>query len=322
MWFQDVMGFAEESPEQVRTNIELDGETLVSRVNGRRVRCGRLETPNLVELRLATAGTTQCGTPIVTEVVADVAALHRDTGNAGALFQAASQFNLLEMTNPDVTPEKGVGIYQHDPTQGPACAIACGGGTIFRNYFAQVDGQLGQTATRQIDCLADLGAALGGPGLWDMRNGYALATEAGLRQVNARLEAAREEDRDELRGLLRIGVQHDVEVIGQNYLVTQVYGSAMPVAYGGPPPHQWEPLARLVLEASYEATILTARRCGIDRVYLTLLGGGVFGNDKTWIEDSVLRALSMAGGLDVRIVSRGRSSPAVRRIIQGVSRIA
>ncbi len=316
MWFERLMGFVEESPDQVRANIEHDGETLVSRVNGRRVTCGRLETPSLAELRRSTVSLTQGGAQTATEVVGDVTALHEDPGNAGALFQAASQFNLLEMTDHDVTPEQGVGIYECDRTQGPACAIACGGGTILRNYFVQVDGQIGQTASRQIDCLADLGAALGGPGLWDMRNGYALATDAGLRQANAHLTAASEEERDELRGLLRIGVQHDVEVIGTDHLVTQVYGSAMPVAYGEPRPSQWEPLARLVLEASYEATILTARKCGIDHVYLTLLGGGVFSNDDAWIEDSVLRALSMADGLDVRIVSHRQSSPAVRRIIE------
>ena len=35
----------------------------------------------------------------------------------------ASQFNLLEMTVPGIIPEKGVGIYEFDKTQGSACAI-------------------------------------------------------------------------------------------------------------------------------------------------------------------------------------------------------
>jgi len=39
---------------------------------------------------------------------------------APAPFQVASQFNLLEMTGPSVTPEHGVARYAHDPTQGPA----------------------------------------------------------------------------------------------------------------------------------------------------------------------------------------------------------
>ena len=38
---------------------------------------------------------------------------------AGALFQVASQFNLLEMVSPDVTPEHGVSGYAHDLTLGP-----------------------------------------------------------------------------------------------------------------------------------------------------------------------------------------------------------
>ncbi len=314
MWFERLMGFAEESPSQVRANVEHDGEFLISRANGRRVRCGRLTIPSLAELRQHAVGVRE-GRTTVTEVIGDVRLLHEDPRNAGALFQAASQFNLLEMMDPSVTPEKGVGIYEHDPTQGPACAIACGGGTIFRNYFAPLGDQLGQTASLQIDCLADLGATLGGPGLWDMRNGYALASVEGLHNVNARLAAASDDERDDLRGLLRIGVQHDVEVLGTDHLVTQVYGSALPVTYGKPPRPLWEPLARLILEASYEATILVARQRQIDTVFLTLLGGGVFGNDDVWIGDSVLRALSMAGGLHVRIVSYGRPSPCVGRIL-------
>jgi len=316
MWFERLMGFAEESPEQVRANIEHDGEFLISRVNGHRVRSGRLSIPSLAELRQQVPDLAQ-GRPRVSEVVGDVRLLHQDPRNAGALFQAASQFNLLEMTGPKVTPERGVGIYEHDHTQGPACAIACGGGTIFRNYFVPLEGQVGQTAERQVDCLAELGNALGGPGLWEMRNGYALATTKGLKKVNRRLEAASAGDRDELRGLLRIGVQHDVEVLGTDHRVSQVYGAALPVAYGDgrPPRGLWEPLARLVLEASYEATVLVARAHHIETVCLTLLGGGVFGNDDRWIGDSVLRALSMAGGGDIRIVSYGRPNPVVRRIL-------
>jgi len=110
-----------------------------------------------------------------------------------------------------------------------------------------------------------------------------------------------------------------VEVLGTDHLVTQVYGAALPVGYGNPPKALWEPLARLVLEASYEATVLAARERGIDTVYLTLLGGGVFGNRDAWIQDSILRALPMAGGLDLRIVSHKESNATVRRIVQAAS---
>jgi hypothetical protein len=305
-WFQREMGFREEDPDQVRANLALEGEEIVSRVNGARLGCGRLELPSLAELRAAdsSASTAAC---TVAEVIGDVTALHRDPGNAGALFQVASQFNLLEMVGPSVTPEQGVGIYDQDRTQGPACAIACGGGTIYRNYFLPFLDGVGQTAERQVDCLADLEAELG-PGLWRMRNGYALATEAGLREIGARLAGSDAAERDRLRGLLRVGLHRDVEVLGAEHRVTQVYGSALPVAYGRLPSRLWEPFARLVLEASYEATLRAARTTGAATVFLTYLGGGAFGNDEAWIADAIGHALDRVGGLDVRLVSYGRPS--------------
>ena len=44
----------------------------------------------------------------VSTVVGDVGRLHRESATKNALFQVASQFNLLEMVGPDVTPEDGV----------------------------------------------------------------------------------------------------------------------------------------------------------------------------------------------------------------------
>ena len=75
------------------------------------------------------------------------------------------------MVTPNTTPEHGVGIYENDRTQGPACSIAAGAGTIFRNYFAMVGGQIGQTASQQIDCLAEIEHEFGND-LWRMQNGY------------------------------------------------------------------------------------------------------------------------------------------------------
>ena len=162
MWFETLTGFPEESPQQVRENITVDGHALKSHVNGKVLVCGQLETPTLAELRERVhASGHKSGKISVREVVANVQHLHTNESNAGSLFQVASQFNLLEMVSPSVTPEHGVGIYEHDPTQGPACAIAAGAGTIYRNYFAIVNGQTGQSARNQIDCLADIGAALG-----------------------------------------------------------------------------------------------------------------------------------------------------------------
>lgn len=310
MWFRDLTGFDETDRPTVHAQLRLDRDRLTSLVNGRTIGVGSLTTPSLAELRSRTDDRGPAG---VTEVIADVADLHTDPGNAGATFQVASQFNLLEMPSPSRTPDHGVSDYEHDRTQGPACAVSCGGGSIYRNWFVPVGDQIGQSARHQIDCLADLGLALGNDdgSLWTMTNGYCLANHSGLDRITALLQAASEEERDGLMGLLRIGVHANVEVTRNDagHHVTQIYGSALPVAYGEPPAHQWEPFARLVLDASYEATLraahLNAAATGNSTVFLTRLGGGVFGNDQGWITDAIDRASDLVGeGLDLRVVVR------------------
>jgi hypothetical protein len=136
-------------------------EPLPLLVNGKDYGIGDLELVPLQSLRERVESTGGLpGRLKVSVVTGDVRQMHRSPENAGALFQVASQFNLLEMVSPTVTPEQGVTRYQHDRTQGPACAIAAGAATIYRNYFASVGGSHGQTAERQLDGLADLGATL------------------------------------------------------------------------------------------------------------------------------------------------------------------
>ncbi|MFZ1474907.1 MAG: hypothetical protein WAV79_18470 [Anaerolineae bacterium] len=299
---------------------------LISHVNGRAMVHGQLETPTLGELRERVhASGYQSGKMSVREIVANVQQLHTEVANAGALFQVASQFNLLEMVSPDVTPERGVGIYDHDHTQGPACAIAAGAGTIYRNYFAMVNGQIGQSASNQIDCLADVGAALGNTAgrLWEMRNGYALASQRGLAEITHRLQASSERELDELRQLLRIGLQWNTQVTldKAKHTVSQAYCSALPVTYSTHPAPLWAAFARLILEAAYEATIcagiLNALSSGNKSVFLTLLGGGAFGNTTEWIMSAIQRALNLNryADLDVAIVSYGASNPQVQQLL-------
>lgn len=327
MWFEDLVGFRETSGDDVRRRLIVESEVMTSTVNGRRMRCGTLELASLAELRDRTADA-GFGSPNLRlrQAVGDAKSLHRDPSNAGALFQAASQFNLLEMVSPNVTPEAGIAGYQNDPTQGPACAVACGAGTIVRNYFADVEGRMGQSAKHQIDCLADVAAHLypiGAPA-WTMTNGYAMFSERGLNQLDERLAGMPEAGLDDVRARLRIGVHHGVEVTTAptGHTVTQAYCSALPVAYNRRlPKAAFEAFARLVLEASYEATLraaaLNAERSGNPSVYLTMLGGGVFGNDDGWIIDAIDRACTLLSGLplDVAIVAYRTPSPAVTALI-------
>ena len=327
-WFERLTGFRETGYADTRAQLAIEGRQLVSKVNGQRYGIGDLELVSLQTLRdRVRAGDAQSGTLSVRNISGDVRALHADPEFAGALFQVASQFNLLEMVGPDVTPEQGVTRYQHDRTQGPACAMAAGAATIYRNYFAPVAGEAGQTRDRQLDGLADIGTALGSAlgmpvsALWTMRNGYALGTEAGLAAIGQHLRGLDENGRDALRATVSIGLHSDVEVTDGDVLprqrVSQAFCSALPVAYSRVRAELWQPFAQLVLEAAYEATLLAAllmpRRDAPRTVLLTRLGGGAFGNDVGWIDSAMHRAMTqvLQFDLDVRIVNYGAPSTAM-----------
>lgn len=319
-WFEGLFGFREQSPVQVRVKLFVDGSELRSSANGATYQIGTLETPSLGELRARAS--TQAAPPgpmRVRNVIGEAGALHADPANAGALFQVASQFNLLEMVSPGVTPEDGVTRYVHDRTQGPACSLAAAAATVYRNYFVPVGDTIGQTNDNQIDCLRHIHALLANDdeSLWTMRNGYALPTAQGLRQFNPRFAALDEPGRDDLRAALRIGLHRDVEVTRGNsgHLVSQSFCSALPLRYSDTVSDEWKSFARLILEATYEATLLAAaenaaRNDGAP-VYLTLVGGGVFGNDPAWIAHAMRRAFERLANiaLDVRIVHYRRVNP-------------
>ena len=201
---------------------------------------------------------------------------------------------------------------------------------LFRSCVP-VGEQIGQTANCQLDGLQDVGKHLSQvlgcavPDLWEMRNGYALATQRGLQLISEHLSQISAQQREALSGLLRIGLHQDVEVTDSPTLpgprVSQAFCSALPVAYGRVAPVHWEGFARLVLVAAYEATllagVLNARRGASNVVLLTSLGGGAFGNAPQWIHDAMARALDLASGhdLDVRLVSYGPPSAEFRSLV-------
>jgi hypothetical protein len=210
-WFERLTGFREGDYASTQRRLVVDGDELGSTANDKRYGIGNLSLPTLAELRSrvslpAGQRSTVCC------LAGDARALHVRPEFDGALFQVASQFNLLEMVSPHVTPEDGVARYAYDATQGPACAMAAGAATIYRNYCVPVDGAIGQTRDRQLDALAHLGAALSQEldrpvnELWQMRNGYALCTDDGLRAITDLLSNTTDDQRDALRGQLAIGL--------------------------------------------------------------------------------------------------------------------
>lgn len=318
-WFEQLTGFKESSFEETQSLLHFEGDTVFCPSSGKRYELGRFEMASLADLRqrvqnLGPASTQSGVSTQISVVHADAYQLHTQPQAKGAVIQAASQFNLLEMTSPHVTPEDGVTRYQHDYTQGPACAMAAGPATLFRNYGILVDGQKGQTSTRQVNTLADLIKALGIARI-QMRNGYAMISSEILRALNQKLQMADAAQREQLKALLKVGVHWNTQVTAKgaapDQKVTQVFCSALPIAYNQERSTElWAPFAQLVLEACYEATlcvgVLNARETGNPHVFLTRVGGGVFGNPAAWIDHAINLAVERTNpnGLHVVHVQR------------------
>jgi len=293
------------------------------------------------------------------------------------VFQAASQFNLLEFPSPNTTPEAGIGGYIYDRTQGPACAIACAAGTAYRNYLVPMmkdDGsrnesstnptiqRRGQTKNWQLNGLQLVEDYLKtSTNLqkvpWTVKNGYMEGKKRSMVELNALLESD-PQLHDELLSRLQIGIQEDVTVTDcptttasttatadaavkpageeESFLVTQTYNSAISIGYSRLPNELWTPMAKIVLEATYEATLLVAILKAIQFAYLqqeqdnnnnnpktvtvllTKVGGGVFRNDDSWICQAMKRGIDQVEklvtkpygiGLDIRIVHFGGIQP-------------
>ncbi len=313
-WFTTLTGIDEGDPEVIRAGLSVKGTHLTAMPTGRTMNLGSYEMPSLSDLResVARLDLPKAKTGL-TEIFGDVRKIHADPAFEGAVFQVASQFNMLEMVGPDVSPEAGINGYAYDRTQGPACAMACGAGTIWRQYLVPAGDGFGQTSARQLDGAADLHAALcaNGPPLWDMRNGYLWPRPGALTKITQQLASLSPSDRDVMMATLRYAIHWQTEVtdLSPGPLVTQIYCSAAPVAYAPGLAADWSDLAQLILRAAYEATlsvaVLNKATTGCNRVVLTRLGGGAFGNPTEWIDLAIQTAIDRFSnaGLEVLLLT-------------------
>lgn len=309
-WFEHLFGFREAGYEFTQNQFEYDGGTLISRVNGKKFQTGKFYTPSISQLRSKVVSHRAAST-IKHEVVGDALLLHADRGREFDLFQVASQFNALEFTSPDITPEHGITRYAHDLTQGPACSIAAAPGTLFRNYFMKVGTQLGQTRHKQLNNLEGINGVLDGGPYWQFKNGYVDSDAESLASLESKIVGY---SWDDLVGAIRIAIQENTQVtfadrfslLNAPHLVNQVFCSAIPCAYSDLQVERWTSLAQISLDAAYEGTLLAAalqRDAGVGsgRVWLTLIGGGAFGNKEDWIYTAIERALKRSINLDLDI---------------------
>ena len=337
-WFNNIFNFDETNDWTIDSaNFSMDGDYLLcntaTRDNCKRQYVGDFACLSLASLKDMLSRTSAISGKGLSfkHIIDNVADLHYRPENAGAVFQAASQFNCLEMVNPYYTPSHGVAVYANDGTQGPACAMACPAALVYRNYLVKHKdnnvqanntkddkANTGQNPT-QIDTLRNLGSVVGNYSreeprgvYWTMENGYAfIKNKDKLEDLNRKL--SNPTLANSAMNELRFGVHWETSVnpleVGNPHNVCQVYASALPIAYTiprftiadtqHPLEDDWMPFASLILNASYEATLAVAAKKLKDKhnpnerisCFLTLLGGGVFGNKPAWIATAIKQAI-------------------------------
>lgn len=335
--FQSVVGFDDcgWDSADVRRKLGHDADAGVLHgirfMDGTPVPTGHVDLPSLKELRDANPSNEGVGQAVLHHMSA-----MSDSGEPGiqyeldkiesdecVMVQMASQFNLLEMADHWMTPEHGVAVYASDNTQGPWVCSRTIAGAMYRNYLMPVDGGLGQSSKegRSINTTAELVAWLShlskdaGHGSISgiYMNGYLDFSDEdmrGLRWVMKQVSAS-EELWNEATGLLRVGIHRGAPLNGPDGVdpvhagasVDLVMSAAFPLAYSR---HRrtmenldaLATFSRLVLEATYEATIrLLCLQQEPTRLLLTSVGGGVFGNEEAWINDAIASALKRTCGL-------------------------
>jgi hypothetical protein len=228
-----------------------------------------------------------------------------------SLFQVASQYNCLEAPDAYLVP---VRRYFSDPTQGPRASISAFPGTLLRHYAAPgADGSrfVQRSGGPQVNllhrvCLDKLAR---------VENGYLLSSNIQDAGTFATLLQDHFED-------LEVGLQEEVQVVlGANWdglvegrrTIAQVLTSTL--AGGGYSridlsKDHWVRICRQLQRAAYLGTLLAAAGLGQQRVVLTLIGGGVFGNPVALIWDAILWASSQVGPRlrrDLTVIVNGRS---------------
>ena len=247
-WFERLTGFRETGYEETRARLELTDRRLRSRINGASYGIGELELISLQTLRERAKLRRQTAWPDQGK-----RSHRRCTAHAPVSRKCWRTIpgSIAVQSARDGVARCDTGTWR-DPLSKRSHSRS---GLRHRGWrsdhlpelLRSHRGGQGQTATRQLNGLADLGAALSGGtklpvgDLWTMKNGYALGSKVGLDAITRYLQTLAPDHIDVLRRKLRIGIHRDVEVTEaagpDRPRVSQAFCSALPVAYSQVPSH-------------------------------------------------------------------------------------
>ena len=251
----------------------------------------------------------QPGTGTFNVIIGEVGELQIKPENYDAVFQVASNFNVLEVASPYDWPNR-LENYIYDQTQGPCAAIGAAPALIWRRYFSMLNGAE-QTRDNQINLLCNI--PLGNY----VTNGYLKLSEFELDQLCCvTCKAYRDMQVGWHANVLVTHWAHRTEsgVLSVKHFpysqqrINQVFFAALDLAGTNAGVGQ-DPdtllLAKSLLSAAYEGTFKAAIAHGKTKVFITLMGCGVFGNCADWVAEVLINCmhpLIIAYGLHVFLV--------------------
>lgn len=264
----------------------------------------------------------------------DVTALQADPENNDSVVQVAStMYGPVEgrIANPKEYLGKMLDCPWHGPAQGERASIAAGAATTYRKYFMPTENHMRSVAGELI------------PGL-DGNYYYLLSAfgdKAPRSNQKVNVSAVRS-SRFSSGDIHNIGIfthanvdvtvkhaaaKHTLEQIPlhQEQKVTQVFNAAHDMEFSFWPFKNKNEIdfAKIMLKGMYEGTLKKAYLLGKRKVFLTLLGGGVFKNDMKWVaevfEQEHLQQFIQDAGLEVNLIYRPVNNPDVLKRLYAVS---
>lgn len=235
-----------------------------------------------------------------------------------SMFQVASNFNGIETIDEEATPETEdfTTNYIYDHTQGPGASVSAGPAAIARVFAAYYDDRNPAQEWAQRGLKHQVNMLAGVRDHYRVVNGYVVNFD-GQKDVTQPLPDTSERGLDSIAGKVQLCVHENADVtFGARYYdnddndymavlkdphrINQVFTAAMNLRQGANgKANQMLPdspiKSKALLRASYMGSYLAAINTGCESLYLTLIGGGAFGNDLNIIFNEIINAHTSIG---------------------------